>query len=78
MKIRDYSAFPQLRQQYDTLADIGEVINRGKTTVCHRLSGASSWKAKEKCLILDDLIRRGVETEKTPETFKKYFGEVTL
>lgn len=74
MKTTHYTNHAALRREFDTLEALGAIINRGVTTVCHRLSGKSSWTATEKGLIIDDLIRRGIETDRTPETFKKYFG----
>lgn len=74
MKQGKNAAFPVLRRQYDDLRQLGAIINRGRVTVCQRLSGASPWKATEKELILEDLIKRGIETEKSPATFSKYFG----
>lgn len=74
MKTTRYTTHAALRREFDTLEALGAIINRGETTVCHRLSGKSSWTATEKGLIIDDLIRRGIETDRTPETFNKYFG----
>lgn len=74
MKTTRYTTHAALRREFDTLEALGAIINRGETTVCHRLSGKTPWTATEKGLIIDDLIRRGVETARTPETFKKYFG----
>lgn len=77
MKTTRYTTHAALRREFDTLEALGAIINRGETTVCHRLSGKTPWTATEKGLIIDDLIRRGVETARTPETFKKYFGGET-
>lgn len=74
MKTRDYTTHAALRREFDTLEELGAIIDKGETTVCHRLSGKTPWRAFEKSLIIDELIRRGVETEKSPDTFKKYFG----
>ena len=77
MKATRYTTHAALRREFDTLEALGAIINRGETTVCHRLSGKTPWTATEKGLIIDDLIRRGVETARTPETFNKYFGGET-
>ena len=77
MKATRYTTHAALRREFDTLEALGAIINRGVTTVCHRLSGKTPWTATEKGLIIDDLIRRGVETARTPETFNKYFGGET-
>ena len=77
MKTTRYTTHAALRREFDTLEALGAIINRGETTVCHRLSGKTPWTATEKGLIIDDLIRRGVETARTPETFNKYFGGET-
>lgn len=74
MKTTVYTKHAALRREFDSLEELGAIINKGVTTVCHRLSGKSSWKAREKALILDELMRRGIEAEKSPEIYEKYFG----
>lgn len=74
MKTKIYTKHAALRREFDTLDALAAIIHKGKTTVCHRLSGKKPWTAYEKALIIEDLINRGIETEKNPETFKKYFG----
>lgn len=74
MRATQNNQFAALRRVYDNLEQLGRIINRGRVTVCGRLQGATPWKTTEKELILDDLIRRGIEKTKDPETFNKYFG----
>lgn len=66
-----YQTYPLLRRQYDSLDDLGAVINRSRLTIFRRLNGEFTQREKE--LIAKDLINRGVEND-IKETIKKYFG----
>lgn len=66
-----YQTYPLLRRQYDSLDDLGAVINRSRLTIFRRLNGEFTQREKE--LIAKDLISRGVEND-IKETIKKYFG----
>lgn len=76
MRQTDRTTFPLLRRTYGSAAELGGIINRGRDAIFKRLKGDVPFTAREKELILNDLIRKGLETEKNPETYKKYFPEV--
>lgn len=73
MKPATNDLYPVLRRRYSTVEQLGRVINRSRTSVWRRLKGEVEFTAGDMFLILDDLIRRGFETEKSPEVYKKYF-----
>ena len=74
MKTGKFETFATLRRCYDTLEDLGAIINKGRLATFRRLKGENDFTIREQGLILDDLIRRGIETAKEPETYIKYFG----
>lgn len=76
MRQTNNTSFPLLRRSYGSAAELGGIINRGRDAIFKRLKGDVPFTAREKELILNDLIRKGLESEKNPETYKKYFGEV--
>ena len=75
MKVAHFTTFPLLRQNYTTVTELGNVINKCRCSTLKRLNGELPFSGREKELIIDDLIRRGLEAEKSPETYKKYFEE---
>lgn len=77
MRTVKHNLFPLIRQNYDNLEELGNVINKGVTATWQKLKGERQWKSREKEMIIDDLIRRGIEAERSPETFEKYFGRAT-
>lgn len=72
MKVQAHNTFPELRRRYDSLDDLGRVINRTRVTVFRKLLN-ESFTQREKELISNDLISRGIETG-VKETIEKYFG----
>ena len=74
MKMCEFTTFAMLRLRYDRAEDIGKVINRGRVAVLQRLKGEIPWRPSEKELIIDDLIRKGIEKDKGPDVIEKYFG----
>ena len=74
MKTGRFDTFPRLRRSYDTAEALGGIINKGRRSVLRKLKGDQRFTPTEQGLIIDDLIRRGLETDKEPETFEKYFG----
>lgn len=71
MRPRIYDTLPLIRQVYDTLDEIAEVINRSRVTVFRKLSN-DSFTQREKELIVKDLIAREIETD-VKEAIEKYF-----
>lgn len=72
MKTQSHNTLPELRRAYDSLDDLGRVINRTRVTVFRKLLN-ESFTQREKELISNDLISRGIETG-VKETIEKYFG----
>jgi len=52
--------FPELRRAYRTAAELGEVINKDRTTVQRKFK--TGFTPREQSLILEDLRRRGLPT----------------
>lgn len=75
MRQAEFNNFALLRQIYGSIAELGTVINKRRCATFQRLKGERPFSGREKELIIDDLIRRGLEAEKSPETYKKYFEE---
>ena len=75
MRQAEFNNFALLRQTYRSIVELGVVINKGRCATFQRLKGERQFSGREKELIIDDLIRRGLEAEKSPETYKKYFEE---
>ena len=75
MRQAEFNNFALLRQIYGSIAELGTVINKRRCATFQRLKGERQFSGREKELIIDDLIRRGLEAEKSPETYKKYFEE---
>ena len=75
MRQAEFNNFALLRQTYGSIAELGTVINKRRCATFQRLKGERQFSGREKELIIDDLIRRGLEAEKSPETYKKYFEE---
>lgn len=73
MRARTHNTLPLLRQSYDRIDDLADIINRTRVTVFHKLAN-ETFTQREKELIARDLINRGIETE-IKETIKKYFGK---
>lgn len=74
MRVGEYTTFAMLRLRYNRAEDIGGVINRGRVAVIERLKGKTPWKSSEKELIINDLIRKGIEKDNSPDVYRKYFG----
>lgn len=74
MRVGEYTTFAMLRLRYNRAEDIGKVINRGRVAVLQRLKGEIPWRSSEKELIIDDLIRKGIEKDRSPDVIEKYFG----
>ena len=77
MRQSNYTSFPLLRRSYGSAAELGGIINRGRDAIFQRLRGDVPFTAREKELILNDLIHRGLEAEKSPDIYEKYFGRVS-
>lgn len=73
MKSATNNEHADLRRCYDTILDLGRVINRGRTTTWRKLKGETEFTAGEMYLILRDLVSKGIEQTIEPATYKKYF-----
>lgn len=72
MKVKKYDSLPLVRQYYETLDDLGRIINRSRVTVFRKLE-KESFTQREKELIADDLIRRNLSSG-VKETIELLFG----
>lgn len=74
MRQAEFNNFALLRRHYTNITELGNVINKCRCSTFQRLKGERQFSGREKELIIDDLIRKGLEVEKSPETYQKYFG----
>lgn len=57
MKQGTFNTFPQLRRSYQSVKELGEVINRGRTTTIKKLN-EGRFTTQEKKLIAADLVKK--------------------
>lgn len=59
MKQGTFNTFPQLRRSYQSVKELGEVINRGRTTTIKKLN-EGCFTTQEKKLIAADLVKKNM------------------